>query len=207
MPTENARKHTIPTGTEQPSRAAIFEPLTTIHDLVPASSATDRNFIAAGLSPTSTKPLHVYRTDTGIVETTTNGTTWVPMTPGSTVIDGVTYAQPRTDGLIAQLTIPSAPYRRVVRLESHGALLNNSAGDQYDANIIYEAAVIRTGRYTGALINFDQQVSRYLAAGASAYAQTQIVRVGGGSANYQHQAGTGFNASRLELTAVVSPAP
>lgn len=88
MPTQNARKHVIPSGGDQSiTRATIFTEFgNSIRDIVPVATVTERTQLVstltnAGQGPSSTKPLVVLRADApGLhrLEYTTNGTIWVP---------------------------------------------------------------------------------------------------------------------------------
>jgi hypothetical protein len=89
---ENARKHTIPgPGDTSISRATIFETFpNTINDIVPVANATERAqvvaaLVAAGVGPTTTKPLFVSRADApGLyrLEVTFDGTVFMPVAGG-----------------------------------------------------------------------------------------------------------------------------
>lgn len=84
----NARRHTIPAGTDQTiNRATIFETFgQSVHDVVPVASATDQDLLvsdmqAASVGPSTSNPLVTVRADApGLhrIELTTDGTTWVP---------------------------------------------------------------------------------------------------------------------------------
>lgn len=88
MPTINARKHVVPSGSDATvSRGAIFEAFgNSIRDVVPVANATERALLVAELSnagqgPSADRPLVVYRADArGLhrIEYTTDGVTWVP---------------------------------------------------------------------------------------------------------------------------------
>ncbi|MDR7189789.1 hypothetical protein J2Y46_002615 [Microbacterium sp. BE35] len=88
MPTTNARKHVIPSGTDASvSRDTIFKEFgESIRDVVPVANTTARatlvsDLTAAGEAPSSTKPLVVYRHDApGLhrLEYTVDGTVWIP---------------------------------------------------------------------------------------------------------------------------------
>ncbi|WP_217183364.1 hypothetical protein [Streptomyces sp. AC495_CC817] len=90
MPTTNARKHTIPLGTEQSfTRLTIFEAFgLSIRDVVPVANLTERaqlvtDLTAKGQEPSATKPLLVHRADApGLhrIEYTTSatGAVWLP---------------------------------------------------------------------------------------------------------------------------------
>lgn len=75
MTTPNARKHQVPTGTETPSRGALLAMLLQVNDIVPATSATDRNNLLAAIGSSAARPLHVYRTDIDALEVH-DGTSW-----------------------------------------------------------------------------------------------------------------------------------
>lgn len=88
MPTTNARKHVIPTGTEASfSRATIFTTFgNSIRDVVPVANTTERTSVVsalntAGQGPTSARPLVIYRHDApGLhrLEYTVDGTVFLP---------------------------------------------------------------------------------------------------------------------------------
>lgn len=88
MPTQNARKHKIPsTGEQTVNRTTIFESFAnSIRDVVPVASVNERNQLVSALNakgegPTATRPLVVLRLDApGLhrVESTTDGTNWIP---------------------------------------------------------------------------------------------------------------------------------
>ncbi|MFJ4173984.1 hypothetical protein [Microbacterium sp. NPDC089696] len=87
MPTQNARKHVVPTGGEQSiSRATIYQAFAnSIHDVVPVANTTERGQVvaaltAAGLPPSAANPLIVYRADApGLhkLEINTGGALWL----------------------------------------------------------------------------------------------------------------------------------
>lgn len=88
MPTNNARKHSIPSGGDASvSRETIFQTFAqSINDVVPVANATERSALvsdltSAGVGPSSTKPLVVTRADNpGLhrLEYTYDGTNWLP---------------------------------------------------------------------------------------------------------------------------------
>lgn len=88
MPTTNARKHSIPAGTDQSiTRATIFEDFAnSIRDVVPVANTTERTQLvsaltAKGQAPAVGKPLLVHRADApGLhrLEYTVDGTIWLP---------------------------------------------------------------------------------------------------------------------------------
>lgn len=88
MPTNNARKHVIPSGADQSiNRATIFEAFgNSIRDVVPVANATERAQVVSALTtkgetPSASKPLVVLRADApGLhrLEYTLDGTTWLP---------------------------------------------------------------------------------------------------------------------------------
>lgn len=87
MPSTNARGHVIPSASDLSiSRATIFQEFgESIRDVVPVANTTARTTLvsaltAAGETPSSTKPLYVYRQDApGLhrIEYTADGTNWV----------------------------------------------------------------------------------------------------------------------------------
>lgn len=89
MPTTNARKHTIPAGSDKSfNRATIFEAFgNSIHDVIPVTNATERAQLVSALSakgagPTASTPLIVIRADApgmSRAEWSADGTTWIPL--------------------------------------------------------------------------------------------------------------------------------
>lgn len=88
MPTQNLRKHVIPSGADKSfNRATIFESFgNSIHDVVPVANTTERSQLVTamtnkGVGPSATNPLVVQRGDApGLhrIEYTTDGTVWIP---------------------------------------------------------------------------------------------------------------------------------
>lgn len=80
----SARKHTVPAGGETPRRQAVNDLAASINDIVPVANATERtqlvtDLTAAGVGPSSARPLYVDRADApahSSIERTTDGTTW-----------------------------------------------------------------------------------------------------------------------------------
>jgi hypothetical protein len=92
MPTQNARKHTIPTGAETSvTPETIFETFgNSIRDVVPVANVTERSLLVQALTnaepsqaPTAARPLVVLRADApGLsrIEYTTDGSVWIAVT-------------------------------------------------------------------------------------------------------------------------------
>lgn len=84
----NARKHQTPDETDLTvTRETIFETFgNSIHDIVPVANVTERSLLvaamtAAGVAPSTSNQLTVFRADApgmSRVEHTTDGTTWIP---------------------------------------------------------------------------------------------------------------------------------
>lgn len=77
----NERKHTVPAGGDNPSRAAIVGAFETVNDIVPVADVTERNALGAAVGATTSRPLYVHRADAPAsqrLEVTTDGTTWRP---------------------------------------------------------------------------------------------------------------------------------
>lgn len=75
----SVRKHTVPAGTETPSRAAILNGFLSVNDIVPVANTTERSSAATSIGPTASRPLFVYRADAPVgqeIEVTENGTAW-----------------------------------------------------------------------------------------------------------------------------------
>ncbi len=73
------RNHVVPAALETPRRQAINDLAASINDFVVVTNVTDRAQKASDLSPSTTRPLVVWRQDARAgfeLEVTTNGSTW-----------------------------------------------------------------------------------------------------------------------------------
>lgn len=86
------------------------------------ANTTERDALAATLSPTTSTPLSVFRADAPAgrqYEYTTDGITWLPFVPGAVRYTSdagfpVTTAGSSSETVGNRITIPSAPYARAV---------------------------------------------------------------------------------------------
>jgi len=79
----NARGHTVPSAGETPSRAAIFQSLMTVNDIVPVANATARAQKLLDLGSSAARPLIVRQSDTGVYWEH-DGTAWRALGGGGT---------------------------------------------------------------------------------------------------------------------------
>ena len=96
----DARRHSVPSGGDAPSRAGwVLGPLLTVRDPIPVANATDRaqvltDLAAAGIVPSASEPIFFFRADAGTgreLEYTTNGTTFHTVIAGDTGWVAATY--------------------------------------------------------------------------------------------------------------------
>lgn len=77
----DVRKHESPVEGEQPRWEAIRELSLSTRDPIPVANATERAQLAtalaaAGITVSTSNPLYIYRSDLGVEEVSTNGSTW-----------------------------------------------------------------------------------------------------------------------------------
>ncbi len=77
----DARTHVVPAATDHPSRAELLALSLSIRDLTVVANTTARTTYAsamstAGQGASTSNPLFVYRTDSGTVELSVDGTNW-----------------------------------------------------------------------------------------------------------------------------------
>ena len=72
-----------PLGSDPATRLDIMREISEHSQIISVADATARNALVAGLSPTPSQPVWVWRRDTLMIEVTTNGTDWVRWTQGA----------------------------------------------------------------------------------------------------------------------------
>ncbi|WP_353707598.1 hypothetical protein ABRQ22_17205 [Cellulosimicrobium sp. ES-005] len=113
----SARKHTVPAPLETPRRQAINDALASVNDIVPVANATERAqlLVDLGWTPSASRPLLIWRTDTTNFEINTTGSNdaWIvwarssgiAIAHGSVTLNYGTAAPPLT--ATQNVTLPS----------------------------------------------------------------------------------------------------
>lgn len=136
---QDARKHIVPSGAEAPRRKAILDLGLSIRDIVPVANTTERgqlisDLTAAGVAPSATNPLLVYRADATAgfeLEYTINGSTWrvLAATDRSTATSGIITAASGWDASQQGRKQDGTAYISVLFTRTGGAITVNPNGD------------------------------------------------------------------------------
>jgi hypothetical protein len=80
----DARGHTVPAASDHPARATLLNLSSSIRDVAVVANTTARgtlitNLTSAGIGPTTSNPVLVFRTDSLTYEASTDGTNWTTL--------------------------------------------------------------------------------------------------------------------------------
>lgn len=75
----DARGHTVPAASDHPQRQNLLDMMLSVNDYVSVTNTTTRNALGITLAPTTSRPLIVYRVDSGTLELSTNGSAWTTL--------------------------------------------------------------------------------------------------------------------------------